>query len=187
MDCLSMRVGIKLRAARLSFLLLLALLPLCGCDNDRIPVEVTGYNHISDQSIMGFSVNGAGGPNLGPEEGGGGFNCCIEIPRHWRPGMKAKVTWAYGYGVAGPGSQPPPQEAEVSIPEYTPQNLGAVQVHFYPEHRIKVIVSRFGIESPCGPLTEKEKAPWKSRKDLIEYYSTGDGKTEQCDGLRIER
>ena len=156
---------------------------LTACSENKIPVEVMGYNHISDESIMGFSVNGAGGPNLAPESGGGGRNCCIAIPERWHPRMKARVTWAYGHGPAGSRPSPPPQEAEVEIPEYTPQNLGSVQVHFYPGHRIKVVVSKFGIESPCGPLTEIEKTPWVTRADLTEYYTTGKGKNEQCDGL----
>ena len=155
---------------------------LTACSENKIPVEIMGYNHMNDWFIMGFSVNGAGGPNLAPESGGGGRNCCIAIPEHWRPGMKARVTWAYDTTQGGP-SPPPPQEAEVDIPEYTQQNLGSVQVHFYPGHRIKVVISKFGIESPCGPLTEIEKTPWVTRTDLTEYYTTGKGKNEQCDGL----
>ena len=159
---------------------------IVSCLDNKATVEVSGYNHMKDQSIAGFSVNGAGGPNIGPESGGGKFNCCIEIPKRWHRGMKAKVEWSYGYGIEGPGSQPPPQETVVDIPEYTSENLGPVQVHFYDNHRVKVVVSKFGIRSPCGPLREEEKAPWKTRQDLIEYHRTGEGKNEPCDGPGLD-
>ena len=133
---------------------------IAACNENKIPVEVMGYNHMSDESIMGFSVNGAGGPNLAPESGGGGRNCCIAIPERWRPGMKARVTWAYGHGPAGSRPPPPPQEAEVEIPEYTPQNLGSVQVHFYPGHRIKVVVSKWRLGNAEYPLPREDWAPW---------------------------
>jgi hypothetical protein len=175
MDHLSNRALAKLRIALLSSLSML-LLPLGGCGNDKIPVEVTGYDHMNKRAILWFTVNGASGPNLFPESGGGKYNCCIEIPRRWQPGMKAKVRWEYGSG------DDSPRETEVEVPEYTPQNLGAVQVHFYADHKVKVVVSRYEIESPCGPLREEEKAPWETQRDLIDYYRTGDGKDEHCDG-----
>lgn len=165
--------SIRLRTA---FVLSLLFLPLTGCTDEKIPVGVTGYDHMEKRAILWFTVNGASGPNLVPRSGGGGYNCCIEIPKHWRPGMKATVGWEYGSG------DDSPRETVVEIPEYTPKDLGSVQVHFYDNHRIKVVVSRFEIESPCGPLHEEEKAPWKTQRSLIEYYKTGAGKDEHCDG-----
>ncbi|MGN8087309.1 DUF3304 domain-containing protein [Ralstonia sp. 22086] len=138
--------------------------------DNKATVEVTGYNHMKDQSIAGFSVNGAGGPNIGPESGGGKFNCCIEIPKRWHPGMKAKVEWFYGYGIEGPGSQPPPQEAEVEIPEYTAENRGPVQVHFYDNHRVNVVVSRYSLGHPMYPLPKDDWAPWELNEDWAHNY-----------------
>ena len=131
-----------------------------SCLDNKATVEVTGYNHMKDQSIAGFSVNGAGGPNIGPESGGGKFNCCIEIPKRWHRGMKAKVEWSYGYGIEGPGSQPPPQAAVVDIPEYTSENLGTLQVHFYDNHRVKVVVSKWALGNAEYPLPKEDWAPW---------------------------
>lgn len=54
------------------------------------PVE--GYNHTS-AAINRFTVNGAGGPNIGPYQGGGKHVCCGVLPRHWRPGLRAIVEW----------------------------------------------------------------------------------------------
>lgn len=133
---------------------------IVSCLDNKATVEVSGYNHMKDQSIAGFSVNGAGGPNIGPESGGGKFNCCIEIPKRWHRGMKAKVEWSYGYGIEGPGSQPPPQEAVVDIPEYTSENLGTLQVHFYDNHRVKVVVSKWALGNAEYPLPKEDWAPW---------------------------
>jgi hypothetical protein len=153
MDRFSMLASVKLRISLLSSLSML-LLPLVGCGNDKIAVEVTGYDHMDKRAILWFTVNGASGPNLGPESGGGGFNCCIEIPRRWRPGMKAKVRWEYGSG------DDSPRETEVEIPEYTPQNRGAVQVHFYADHKVKLVVSKWRLGNAEYPLPEEDWAPW---------------------------
>ncbi|MGO4812258.1 DUF3304 domain-containing protein [Cupriavidus sp. 2MCAB6] len=153
----------SLRAVLLSSVLFL-LLRLGGCTDDMIPVEVTGYNHMDKRAIVSFTVNGAGGPNLGPGGGGGSFNCCIEIPKRWRPGMKAKIRWEYGSG------DDSPREAEVAIPKYTAQNRGAVQVHFYPEHRVKIVVSRYSLGHPANPLPQKDWAPWTLNEDWARNY-----------------
>lgn len=142
---------------------------LAGCSEEKIPVDITGYNHISDWSISGFSINGGGGGNLSPGDGGPSGSCCIEIPLHWRAGLKAKVTWGYDTKQSDPRTPPPSQEAEVDIPEYTPENIGPVQVHFYPNHRIKVVVSKYYLGNPKYPMDPEDMLPWTVRQDLIEH------------------
>ncbi|MFC5472408.1 DUF3304 domain-containing protein [Paraherbaspirillum soli] len=163
------RAGAAMRTLLMLYLLGLASL-LAGCSKeDKVAVEVSGYNHMPDWSISGFSVNGGSGPNLSPESGGGGFSCCVEIPKRWKPGMKAKVSWSYDTDQGGP-RPPPPQEAEVEIPEYTPENLGTVQVHFYPNHRIKVVASRYSLGHPKYPLPKEDWAPWTLNEDWARNY-----------------
>ena len=82
--------------------------------------------------------------------------------------MKAKVRWFYDVKVGDPRTPPPPQEAEVEIPEYTPKTAGAVNVHFYSDHHIKVVISRYAIEHPRYPMSEDDKKPWVTRKDIVE-------------------
>lgn len=101
--------------------------------NEMVAVSVVGYNHIPDKSIIWFSVNDGGGPPIPPYHGGGKFSCCVQIPLHWKPELKAEVHWNYG----GDPDGTPPQSAIVEIPEYTPENMGDVQVHF-----IQTIVSK---------------------------------------------
>ncbi|WP_447589013.1 DUF3304 domain-containing protein [Aquipseudomonas campi] len=73
----------------------LLLLTLAGCTPNKsytLPAPVMGYNHTS-AGINHFSVDGAGGPNIGPFSGGGAQTCCGELPRQWRPGLKVLVKW----------------------------------------------------------------------------------------------
>ncbi len=143
-------------------------LTTCGNDDETLPTGITGYNHmprVIGWSISGFSVDGHSGANASPE-GGAGNSCCISLPRKWHPGMKVNVDWSYDVRVSDPRTPPPPQEAEVEIPEYTPENSGDVQVHFYPDHRVKVVVSRYGIQHPRYPMTEEDKKPWVTDKTL---------------------
>src|SRR5450830_596575 len=160
----SWRVVPKLGALALGLGLLVS---LSGCAKEMIPVSVTGYNHIQDESIMNFSVNGGSGGNLAPASANEGGMCCVSIPERWRPGMKATVTWEYGYSSRDPVPPFPPQEAVVDIPEYTPENLGRIQVHFYPNHRIKVVVSKYGLGHPKHPLPQEDWAPWTLDENVV--------------------
>lgn len=144
---------------RLLPILLLGLLAGCPAKEDSIPVSVTGYNHIEDQSILGFSVNGASGPNISPFGGGSKYSCCIGLPRKWKPGMTATVHWQYGT-LEGRPPPPPPQSATVEIPEYTPKDIGPLQVHFYPDHRIKVVITPYELGHPDHPLPKEDWYPW---------------------------
>ncbi|WP_155403779.1 DUF3304 domain-containing protein [Variovorax paradoxus] len=139
---------------------------LASCQEKMVPASVGGYNHMSDWSILTFTVDGAGGPNLSPGGGGGSFSCCAKIPKHWRPGMKVKVEWTY---TTKRGGLPPPpaQEALVEIPEYS-DRTGDIRVHFYPNHKVRVIVSNYGIEHPRYPMAAQDKLPWETSNQLIE-------------------
>ncbi|WP_198083491.1 DUF3304 domain-containing protein [Variovorax sp. E3] len=141
---------------------------LTACGEDMLPTEITGYNHMTKPdgwSIGGFSVDGHGGANASLA-GGAGNSCCMSLPRRWHPGMTVKVEWSYNHRAHDPDTTPPPpQMAMVEVPEYTVKNSGAMQVHFYPNHRVKVVVSKFGIEHMLYPMSEEDKKPWVSRKD----------------------
>ena len=161
---------------------LCALLASCTNPNEKISVEISGYNHMPKDSyympdgsyriavgswfISRFRVFGGSGPNIGPGEGGGGFNCCVEIPARWQPGMKVKVEWVYGTTQTGP-LPPLPQEATVDVPDYG-NKPGTVNVHFYYNHRVLVVIGPYGIEHPKYKMSEADKFPWHTRKDLIE-------------------
>ncbi len=49
--------------------------------------------------------------------------------------------------------------AEVELPPYKPSDVGSVQVHFYPDQKIKVVVSRYAIWHPDYPADLKWDVP----------------------------
>lgn len=158
------------RSLQVAFVLsLVASLNACG-DSEMMTGDVSAYNHMPDSgwSIGGFTVNGAGGPGVQPESGGGAFSCCISFPRNWKPGMKVKVRWFYDVYSGDPRTPPPPQEAEVEVSEYTPKTAGSVNVHFYADHRVKVVISKYSIKHARYAMSDDDKTPWVTRKDLIE-------------------
>jgi len=73
----------------------IACLALQACSKslpDRLGAPIEGYSHTS-AAINYFMVNGNGGPNIGPYGGGGKQNCCVALPRQWRPGLTVVVEW----------------------------------------------------------------------------------------------
>ena len=137
---------------------------IVSCFDNKATVEITGYDHMQKRAILWFTVNDASGPNLFPESGGGKYNCCIEIPKRWHRGMKATVRWEYGTG------DDSPREAVVDIPEYTSENRGPVQVHFYDNHRVKVVVSRYSLGHPMYPLPKEDWTPWELNENWAHNY-----------------
>ena len=137
---------------------------IVSCFDNKATVEITGYDHMQKRAILWFTVNDASGPNLFPESGGGKYNCCVEIPKRWHRGMKATVRWEYGTG------DDSPREAVVDIPEYTSENRGPVQVHFYDNHRVKVVVSRYSLGHPMYPLPKEDWTPWELNENWAHNY-----------------
>ena len=139
------------------FALLAGTLLLAGCsvrEPEMLPAPVEGYNHTS-AAINHFTVNGAGGPNIGPHQGGGKQVCCGVLPRHWRPGLRAIVEWEKDPNAGASRSWPEPlfsdawharmkehqsrytrHSATVEIAPY--RTPGDLVVHFLPCDQVKV-------------------------------------------------
>ncbi len=137
---------------------LTALLVGCTPREKTMGASITGYNHTYDQSLYYYTVNGNMGAGMGAQSGGGAFSCCASIPRHWEPGTRVKVWWSYQGGTRIP-PEPPPHVAEVELPPYKPSDVGSLQVHFYPDQKIKVVVSRYAIWHPDYPADLKWDMP----------------------------
>ncbi|QOD81307.1 DUF3304 domain-containing protein [Chromobacterium haemolyticum] len=144
----------------LTALALAALLPAQAMGskpaNEMLPAPVEGYNHTS-AAINRFSVNGAGGPNVGAYQGGGSQTCCAALPRQWRRGLMATVewqkdakpydsaNWPYKYGSIEwiQASERHKKQyysnhrAVVEIPRYD-KSCG-LNVHFLPCNQVKVV------------------------------------------------
>ncbi|BAV78203.1 hypothetical protein PCAU_5994 [Pseudomonas chlororaphis subsp. aurantiaca] len=106
----------------------------CQADSKMLASPVTGYNHASS-NINSFSVNGAGGGNLGPHEGGGSQVCCGSIPRYWTPGIRAIVEWE---------KDPNPRE-KIKRDKYGQLEAGDYQRHAagYTRHKVTVDVPKY--------------------------------------------
>ncbi len=153
------------------FVLLVSLLTLGACSSapsKMLGAPVTGYNHTS-AAINRFSVNGAGGPNLGPYLGGGAEVCCGMLPRVWTPDLRAIVEWekdpdpySYGKWSERPYSDAwtkrmnehtqtySRHKAVVDIPQYG-ENVCALQVHFLPCDQVRVSTTCYTPSNPKYP------------------------------------
>ena len=152
----------------------LLLLTLTGCTPSKsytLPAPIKGYNHTS-AGINHFSVNGAGGPNIGPHQGGGKQSCCGELPRQWRPGLKVLVKWEKDSDPYAYGKWPEPMfseawskrmeehrsrythhQATVDVPYYD-QNVCSIKAHFLPCDQVQVNTTCLTPEHPDYPYKE---------------------------------
>jgi hypothetical protein len=151
---------------------------MSACSDATTPASIRGYNHMKDLSIHIFTVNGASGPNVRPESGGG-ETCCVSLPQNWRPGLKAKVSWEYDQKEDAPRPLPEKQKAEVDIPPYP--FGGSLQVHFYAKHKVKIVISPCSPAHPFYPLTGSDLAPWEpsfTKEDAREAAQRGGGSVD---------
>ena len=132
----------------LPLMLLVALcVSLAACADDRMGLDVVGFNH-TDHDIGDFNVNDAGGAYEGKHEGGKA-TCCISLPAKYRPGMTVQVTWS-GLEVGTP------QTRTVVVPPYGPHDTGEFDVHFLRNGQVKVFVTMLGPLHPDYPLKGDE-------------------------------
>ncbi|HCG0888709.1 DUF3304 domain-containing protein [Pseudomonas aeruginosa] len=154
----------------------IATLWLTGCSagsSKNIPTPIEGYNHTS-AAINGFTVNGSGGPNIGPHQGGRKQNCCISLPEKWRPGMTVVVEWEKDPNPGASRFWPQPRYSDawrkaamehrthytrhcavLEVPPY--DDVGAIVVHFLPCDEVKVIATLYGYRHPQYPIKEPLK------------------------------
>ena len=141
--------------------MLAASLLLQGCVESRptmLGASISGVNHTS-AAINHFSVNGGGGPNIGPFGGGPGSQmCCAMLPVQWREGLSVVVEWEKDPNVGASVNWPKPRYSEGwfaaakehqskythhrAVVEVAPyKQLGLVTVHFLPCDQVKVSAS----------------------------------------------
>ena len=140
-----------------AFIVLAASLLLQGCVESRptmLGASISGVNHTS-AAINHFSVNGGGGPNIGPYGGGPGSQmCCAMLPVQWREGLTVVVEWEKDPNVGASVNWPPlgtdgyrvaykehaskytRHRAVVEVAPY--EKLGVVDVHFLPCDQVVV-------------------------------------------------
>ncbi|WP_312548078.1 DUF3304 domain-containing protein [Massilia sp.] len=96
-----------------------------------------------------------------------------------RPGLKAKVAWEYDQKEDVASPLPENQKAEVDIPRY--RDVGAMHVHFYDGHKIKIVISKCFPRHPFYPMSPVDLAPWQSsgtKEDAREAAQRGGGSVD---------
>jgi len=164
--CLELKKNSSNLIAR-SLVLVFSMLSVSACNAgpEMVSAPITGYNHTSAE-IIRFSINGAGGPSI-PANQGGGEVCCGVLPVQWNPGLRAIIEW---------DKDPKPYEslkrdqygqilkeaavrhaagysrhtATVGIPKYA-EKVCALQVHFLPCDQVKVSTTCFTPGNPNYP------------------------------------
>ncbi|MFC0269271.1 DUF3304 domain-containing protein [Kushneria aurantia] len=138
-------------------LLLLWLLSLTACGDDRVDLNVTGVDY-AGQGIRYYYVvdpsdnsNRGGGESIGPYSAGG-IMCCYSVPQKWHEGLSVDVVVSYpleGDTTDERSASLARREAEgklnetihVEIPEYETPAEGTLWVQFLPDKQARVVVS----------------------------------------------
>ena len=161
---------------RALWLTLISGLSLQGCAQpkpERLGAPIEGYSHTS-AAINRFSVNGNGGPNIGPYGGGGKQNCCAPMPVKWHPGLTVVVEWekdtdpyAYGRWTEAMFSDAWNKRMDEHKKHYTHhravvpvaryERLGVVNVHFLPCNQVAVTAGLMMPGTPNYPYKFPQK------------------------------
>ncbi|MDK6078242.1 DUF3304 domain-containing protein [Massilia varians] len=130
--------------------------------SDRMPASIVGVQHLgSDHLIHEFYVNKGYYGNVGEGGGGGSFTCCVTLPKRWYPGLKADIRWE-AYRIIKP-TDPAEEEtvesagiyrAQVPVEAY--QHSGSFFVHFFPNGRVRIVVSPFDHTADEHPIRWKD-------------------------------
>ncbi|MGQ5524608.1 DUF3304 domain-containing protein [Chitinimonas sp. PSY-7] len=121
-----------------------------------IAASIAGLNH-TPVYIASFSVGEGGGPNIPEWGGGGGVTCCYRLPYKYTPGMTAKVRWN-----ATNTREAHWKEAIVPIEPYE-DGGGRVWVHFFPEDKVRIVISNYGPGHPKHPAPSPKQSLRESK------------------------
>jgi len=143
-------------------------LPLAGCreEEEGVAVSMFAHDHYPNQQVLGVSINdGEGSASVG------GLHCCVVIPRKWKPGLTAKLSWSV-YLDDDPSvpsdpkvsQKPVVKSAVVEIPQY--DKPAYVHMHIYPGEKARIVISNWSFGSPFYPLPREE---WKEGNE-IDYF-----------------
>ncbi|BDT58530.1 hypothetical protein MasN3_20240 [Massilia varians] len=134
---------------------------------DRMPASIVGVQHLgSDHLIHEFYVDKRYYGKVGEEGGGGGLTCCVTLPKHWYPGLKADVRWE-AYRIIKP-TDPAEEEtvesagiyrAQVPVESY--REPGLLFVHFFSNGRVRIVVSPFDHTADEHPIR------WSDAKESL--------------------
>lgn len=146
-----------MRHLRRIFFLVACVFMLSACDS-KVGVSIGAVGHLDGNvGISDFYVNGAWGGNNGGQTVGNAGVCCVMIPHDWRPGLVANVNWEEcditgivfkNHRAVDPNARCKKSEYEATVPIPKYDEPGSLLVHFFPEHKVAVVVSAVGPLNP---------------------------------------
>lgn len=124
-------------------------------------VDLSGVSNLGgNYNITGFFMNNKYYGTVGRGVGGGGTDCCIAIPKNWRPDMKIVVQWTVSVWDENlqpnaSGTYEAPKvigvyRAAVPVEKY--DKPGTLYVHFFKGGKTRIVSSEFGALSPKHPI-----------------------------------
>lgn len=129
-----------------------------------VGTSVGGVHHMGSRyAIYEFFVDGSWGSNVGREGGGGSLVCCVAIPKKWRPGMTADIRWDVLHLPDDAPLEHDPSKARnvesagmyrATVPVERYGQPGKLWVHFFPDGRVRVVVSNVGPEGAKHPIRD---------------------------------
>lgn len=127
------------------------------------PASLIGVHHLgTDYVINRFYINQSIGDNIDEGGGGGSIVCCMTLPLRWRPSISVDVRWKVHRIIRSADHKISETEriegiyqAQVPVEEYT--KPGNFFVHFFPNGRVRVVVSSFASHSDSHPIREGDK------------------------------
>ena len=129
----------------------------------NFPASLIGVHHLgSEYLIHRFFIEKSIGDNIDEDGGGGSIVCCMTLPRQWRPSISVDVRWEVHHIIRSADPKLPDTaelegiyQAQVPVEEYT--KPGNFFVHFFPNGRVRVVVSSFASHSEWHPVREGDK------------------------------
>jgi hypothetical protein len=127
------------------------------------PASLTGVHHLGSEYLIDrFFVNQSIGDNIGEGGGGGSIVCCMTLPRQWRPSISVDVRWEVHHVIRSTDPKLPDTaelegiyQAQVPVEEY--KIPGDFFVHFFPNGRVRVVVSSHRSNSDWHPIRRGDK------------------------------
>ena len=144
-----------------------ALLGTCAASHSvaskpsSFPASLTGVHHLGPEYVINrFYVNQSIGDNIGESGGGGSMVCCMTLPQKWRPSISVDVRWEVHHIIIRSTDPKRPDTAElegiyqaqVPVEEYA--EPGDFFVHFFPNGRVRVVVSNFHSNDESHPIRQ---------------------------------
>ncbi|QYF92764.1 DUF3304 domain-containing protein [Massilia sp. PAMC28688] len=136
-------------------LLFASVAPGCGSQNGRFNATIVGYNHtsipIAEFTLKVDQGDAVSGMSLLEHSGGGGFVCCVEVPRKWHNNMN--ITVNITELVDGMERE---RVVMAPVPKYDSDNMNILNIHFLRGGHVKIFLYGATANSKNYPLQGEE-------------------------------